>query len=196
MSEGGVNSSRRYLLTAATAAVGAVGVAGAAVPFLSSWQPSAQARAAGAPVKFDASKLEPGQQAVVEWQGKPVFVVRRTPEELRQLEATTVNLADRRSDRSTQPESARNDYRSIQPEVLVVIGLCTHLGCSPKFYPEVKPEPFDTNWQGGYFCPCHGSKYDLAGRVYAGQPAPDNLPVPPYYFVDDNVMIIGEEAPA
>lgn len=194
MSEEGVNHRRRFLLSAATGAVGAVGAVGVAVPFLGSWQPSAKAKAAGAPVKVDISKLQPGQQVIEEWRGKPVFIVRRTKEALEAIESQDAVVADPMSDESDQPDAAKNQYRSLNEEILVVLGLCTHLGCSPKYIPEVEPQPFEANWKGGYFCPCHGSKYDLAGRVYSGQPAPLNLPVPPYRFVDDSVIVIGEEA--
>ena len=193
-SEGEVNAGRRRFLIGATSVVGAVGVVGAAVPFVGSWNPSAKAKAAGAPVKADLSKLEPGQMVVVEWRGKPVFVVRRTKEALDQLTKMDAVLADPAGAvTSQQPESIKSPYRSIEPEYLVVLGVCTHLGCSPKFRPELAPADLGADWKGGFFCPCHGSRFDLSGRVYKGVPAPTNLEVPPYSFVGDKVILIGSE---
>ena len=154
----------------------------------------AKAKAAGAPVKADLSKLEPGQMVVVEWRGKPVFVVRRTKEALDQLTKMDAVLADPAGAvTSQQPESIKSPYRSIEPEYLVVLGVCTHLGCSPKFRPELAPADLGADWKGGFFCPCHGSRFDLSGRVYKGVPAPTNLEVPPYSFVGDKVILIGSE---
>lgn len=193
-SEGEVNAGRRRFLIGATSVVGAVGVVGAAVPFVGSWNPSAKAKAAGAPVKADLSKLEPGQMVVVEWRGKPVFVVRRTKEALDQLTKMDAVLADPAGAvASQQPASIKSPYRSIEPEYLVVLGVCTHLGCSPKFRPELAPADLGADWKGGFFCPCHGSRFDLSGRVYKGVPAPTNLEVPPYSFVGDKVILIGSE---
>ena len=189
-----VNSQRRYFLIGATSAVAAVGIVGAAIPFLASWAPSAKARAAGAPIEVDTSKLKPGEMLgpIPAWRGKPVFVVYRTPEMLEILASETDKLADPESDvLEQQPEYARNNWRSRKPELGVFLGLCTHLGCSPKLHIEVQAEPFDTQWKGGFFCPCHGSKFDLAGRVYSGVPAPTNLEVPPYSFISDSVINIG-----
>jgi ubiquinol-cytochrome c reductase iron-sulfur subunit len=194
MSTDGVNHSRRRLLVGATAAVGAVGIVGAAVPFVKSWNPSAKAKAAGAPVTADLSGLEPGQQMVVEWRGKPVWVVRRTPEALADLKKVAGDLRDPTSAESIQPDFAKNEYRSIKPDYLILVGICTHLGCSPLYRPEVAPADLGQSWRGGFFCPCHGSTYDMAGRVYKGVPAPINLEVPPYKYVTDNVVIIGESA--
>jgi ubiquinol-cytochrome c reductase iron-sulfur subunit len=186
-----VNSGRRRFLTASTAVVGAVGAGFAAVPFIKSWTPSARARFAGAPVSQDISALAEGQQLVVSWRGQPIFIARRTKAMLDLLPQMDALVADPKSDASEQPAYAKNDMRAIKPEILVLVGVCTHLGCAPDFKPEVKPEPFDSDWKGGYFCPCHKSRYDLSGRVYKAQPAPTNLPVPPYYFENDNTVVIG-----
>ena len=196
MSDNGVNTGRRRFLVAATSVVGAAGAVGVATPFIKSWNPSAKAKAAGAPVKVNLGKLEPGQQIVVEWRGKPVFVVRRTPDMLDEIRAVDSQLRDPGSEKSEQPDYAKNEYRSIKDEYLVLVGLCTHLGCSPKYLPEVKPMEFDAQWKGGYHCPCHGSKFDLAGRVYKGVPAPTNLEVPPYSYESDSVIIIGQDEEA
>ena len=195
MSNDGVNVGRRRFLVAATSVVGAAGAVGAAVPFVGSWFPSAKAKAAGAPVRVNIAKIEPGQQMIAEWRGQPVFIVRRTEEILANQKKIEGQLADPESKQSDQPETSTNEWRSIKPQVLVVIGICTHLGCSPTFRPEVAPADLGKDWVGGYFCPCHGSHYDLAGRVYKSQPAPLNLPVPPYYYVDgsDNVIVVGLE---
>ena len=193
MSADGVNKTRRNLI-AGTALLGAVGAVGVAVPFVKSWNPSAKAKAAGAPVTADISKLEPGQQMVVEWRSKPVWVVRRTKEALADLAKVESDLRDPKSDESVQPENAKNQWRSIKPEYLVLTGICTHLGCSPLYRPEVAPADLGPSWRGGFFCPCHGSRYDLAGRVYSGVPAPLNLEVPPYKFDSDTVITIGEGA--
>lgn len=194
MSTDGVNHSRRRMLVGVTAAVGAVGIVGAAVPFVKSWNPSAKAKAAGAPVTADLSGLEPGQQMVVEWRGKPVWVVRRTPEALADLKKVEGSLRDPNSDESVQPDFAKNEYRSINKDYLILVGICTHLGCSPTYRPEVAPADLGQSFRGGFFCPCHGSTYDMAGRVYKGVPAPLNLEVPPYKYVTDSVVIIGESA--
>jgi ubiquinol-cytochrome c reductase iron-sulfur subunit len=195
----GFNKQRRYFLIGATSAVAGLGAVGAAVPFVASWFPSAKARALGAPVTLDISKLQPGQilGPIPAWRGQPVFVVYRKPEALEILENDTADLADPDSENlEMQPDYARNPWRSKKPEIGVYLGLCTHLGCSPKFHGAVQPEPFDPNWQGGFFCPCHGSRFDMAGRVVSGVPAPDNLPVPPYRFVSDSVIVIGEDEEA
>ena len=192
MSSDGVNTGRRRFLSVATSAVAAAGVAGAAVPFVASWNPSARARAAGAPVKFDVSKIEPGQMVVVEWRGKPVYVMRRTSEQVAELDALDPELKDPDSEISQQPDYVAMPTRSIRPEILVVIGLCTHLGCTPKFRPEVGVADLGgESWRGGFFCLCHGCRFDLSGRVYAGVPASTNLEVPPYAFQDDQVIVIG-----
>ncbi|TLX57430.1 ubiquinol-cytochrome c reductase iron-sulfur subunit [Stutzerimonas nosocomialis] len=191
MSNDGVNAGRRRFLVAATSVVGAAGAVGAAVPFVGSWFPSAKAKAAGAPVRVNIGKIQPGQQLVAEWRGQPVFIVRRTDEVLSGLDKVEAEVADPQSEESVQPEYVDPKTRSIKPELLVLVGLCTHLGCSPSFRPEVGPADLGANWQGGYFCPCHGSKYDMAGRVYKAQPAPLNLPVPPHSYETDDVLIIG-----
>lgn len=187
-----VNVGRRRFLTATTAVVGAVGAGFAAVPFIKSWSPSARARFAGAPVTQDISALVEGQQMVINWRGQPIYIAKRSKAMLEVMKSLDPTLADPNSTNADQqPKYAQNPTRSIKPEISVLVGVCTHLGCAPEFLPEVKPEPFDPNWKGGYFCPCHKSKYDLAGRVFKAQPAPANLPVPPYHFVDDNTIEIG-----
>lgn len=193
MSDQPVDTSRRNLL-AITCGVGAVGGVAAAVPFVSSFQPSERARAAGAPVEVDISGLQPSQQLTVEWRGKPVWIVRRTPEQLAELPKLDPELADPNSLRHPDeftPEFARNTWRSRKPEYLVVVGICTHLGCSPTYRPEVAPADLGPDWLGGFFCPCHQSKFDLAGRVYRGVPAPTNLVVPPHRYVSDTKVVIG-----
>ncbi len=192
MSNDGVNTGRRRFLTAATSVVGAAGAVGVAVPFVGSWNPSAKAKAAGAPVKVDVSKIEPGQMVVQEWRGKPVYIVRRTAKQLESLGALTDYLKDPDSAISKQPEYVDTVTRSIKPEFLVLVGLCTHLGCAPKKRFEVGAQDLGgESWQGGFFCPCHGSKFDLSGRVYKGVPASANLEVPPYSFEGENVIVIG-----
>lgn len=197
MSNQGVNKRRRQFLTAATSVVGAAGVVGVAVPFVASWNPSAKARAAGAPVKADISKLEPGQMIVVEWRGKPVYVVRRTEESLASLANQKLLgvLRDPQSEESLQPGYVDAAQRSIRPEYLVLVGLCTHLGCAPKYRPDVGAADLGgDDWLGGFFCPCHGSKFDLAGRVFQGSPASVNLVVPPYSFEGEDKLVIGVDA--
>ena len=192
MSTDVINSGRRKFLTAATSAVGVAGVVGIAGPSVGSWNPSAKAKAAGAPVKADVSKLEPGQMVVVEWRGKPVYVVNRTDAQLAELPNLDSQLKDPDSLISEQPEYIKGVDRSIKPNLLVIVGLCTHLGCAPKFRPEVGAADLGgKDWQGGFFCPCHGSKFDLSGRVYSGVPASANLVVPPYTYEGDDVLVIG-----
>lgn len=187
-----VNTGRRRFLTATTAVVGAVGAGIAAVPFIKSWSPSARARFAGAPVSQDISAIQEGTQLVLNWRGQPIFIARRSPAMLDVMKSLDDILADPASaNTDQQPAYAANATRSIKPEISVLVGVCTHLGCAPEHLPEVKPQPFDPDWKGGYFCPCHKSRYDLAGRVYKAQPAPTNLPVPPYHFADDNTVVIG-----
>ena len=193
MSTDGVDTSRRRFLTVATSVVGGIGAVYAAVPFLVSMQPSERAQAAGAPVEVDISKLEPGQRINVEWRGKPVWVVKRTPEMLASLSTLAPQLADPASEVPQQPDYAKNEGRSIEPEVVVLVGICTHLGCSPTYRPEVAPEDLGPEWKGGFFCPCHGSKFDLAGRVFRGLPAPTNLIVPPHRYVGESVILIGDD---
>ena len=191
MNNGDVSQGRRRFLIGATAAVGGVGVVGAAVPFVASWNPSAKAEAAGAPVTVNISKIEPGQQITVEWRGKPVWVVRRTQEILDNIEKLNDKVRDPQSEEPQQPEYAADLYRSVKPEFAVMVGLCTHLGCVPTYRPEVAPADLGDEWLGGFFCACHGSRYDLAGRVYFAQPAPLNLEVPPYRYDDDATLTIG-----
>lgn len=192
MTSEGVDKSRRRFLTAATSVVGGVGAAFVAVPFLSSLQPSAKAQAIGAPVEVDISKLEPGQLLTVQWRGKPVWIVYRTEEMLNALPTLDSRLRDPKSDnRDQQPSYAANATRSFKPAIGVYVGICTHLGCSPTFRPEVAPPDLGPDWRGGFFCPCHGSTYDLAGRVYAGVPAPVNLEVPPHKYLSDTSLVIG-----
>jgi ubiquinol-cytochrome c reductase iron-sulfur subunit len=188
-----VDTGRRHFLTVATVATTAVGAAFVAVPFLASWKPSARAKAMGAPVEVDIGRLEPGGLVKVEWRGKAVFIVRRTPELLATLKASEGELRDPGSKESEQPEFAKNDARALKPEYLVIVGVCTHLGCAPldKFTPG--DVSVSADWQGGFFCPCHGSKFDMSGRVYRDVPAPTNLPVPPYRFVSDTRILIGAE---
>ena len=187
-----VNPGRRRFLTATTAVVGGAGAVAAAIPFIKSWQPSARAQVAGAPVTEDISKLEVGQRLIVQWRGQPVWIIRRTPEMLAALPAQNARLRDPDSENpEQQPEYAKNAHRSIKPEIAVLVGTCTHLGCSPLFKPELVAQPFDDQWKGGFYCPCHNSRFDLAGRVYQGVPAPTNLKVPPYRFVDDARIEIG-----
>ena len=190
-----INKGRRNFLIGATTAVGTAGVVGVAVPFLGSWNPSAKALAAGAPIKIDISKLQPGDMLgpIPAWRDRPIFVIRRTDAMLGLLTQNTSRLADPKSEEPQQPAYAQNDTRSIKPELLVLVGLCTHLGCSPKPRPVVEPTDFDPDWQGGFYCPCHGSKFDLAGRVYSGVPAPTNLEVPPYRYESESVIVIGED---
>jgi ubiquinol-cytochrome c reductase iron-sulfur subunit len=193
MSGDDVNPSRRRFLTAATTVIGGVGTAFALVPFVSSMQPSAKARAAGAPVRADISKLQKGQMIRIKWRGKPVWIINRTPDMLDTLPKLTDTLRDPDSAESEQPEYATNTYRSIKPEIAVLVGICTHLGCSPTYRPDVAPADLGKDWMGGFFCPCHGSRFDIAGRVYSGVPAPFNLPVPPHRFLSENEIIIGDD---
>ena len=188
-----VNESRRNLLIS-TSAVGAVGAVFAAVPFIKSWLPSERAKSAGGPVEADVSKLEMGQKIQVMWRGQPVFIIKRNKEQLATLPTVNDRLKDPESESSIQPEFAKNIHRSQREELLVMIGICTHLGCSPKFYPEILPQAFDNEWKSGFYCPCHNSKFDIAGRVFSGSPAGSNLVVPPYVFVDDNNLVIGLES--
>jgi len=187
------NSGRRRFLTAATTVVGAVGMGFVLVPFISSMQPSAKARAAGAPVRADISKLEPGQMIRVKWRGKPVWLVRRTEKMLEVLPTLDTTLRDPESLESIQPPYAQNEFRSIKPEILVTVGICTHLGCSPTYRPDVGAADLGADWEGGFFCPCHGSKFDLAGRVYKGVPAPTNLVIPPHSYLSETELLIGED---
>lgn len=187
-----VNNTRRNLVIATCAAGGVAGVA-AAVPFAASWLPSERAKAGGAPVVADISALAPGQIMTVEWRSKPVWIVRRTKEMLDGLARVDDKVSDPESDVPMQPEYAKNEYRSIKPEVLVLVGICTHLGCSPESEPVENKALMGAGWTGGWLCPCHGSKFDLAGRVYKGSPAPVNLEVPKYTFLSDTRILIGDD---
>jgi ubiquinol-cytochrome c reductase iron-sulfur subunit len=191
-----VDQGRRRLLTTATALTGAVGAVFVATPFLASWKPSARAKAMGAPVEIDVSKLEPGAMLKVEWRGKPVWVVRRTPAMLKQLESAVPYLLDPNSDGSVQPSYAKNDARALKPEYLVMLGVCTHLGCSPLAKFDAGDVTVSADWPGGFYCPCHGSKYDLSGRVFKGAPAPSNMTVPPYSFLSDGKILVGADGAA
>ena len=194
MANEGVNQGRRRFLVAATTVVGGAGVVAAVVPFVASWKPSARAQAAGAPVEVDVSQVEPGQLIRVEWRGRPVWIVRRTEEMLDALPTLNPRLRDPESELETQqPSYARNIHRSIKPEILVLIGVCTHLGCSPAYRPEVAPDDLGPEWRGGFFCGCHGSRFDLAGRVYRNLPAPTNLVVPPHMYLSETLLVVGED---
>ena len=188
-----VDTGRRHFLTVATVATGAVGAAFAITPFLASWKPSARAKAMGAPVEVDISKLEPGAMLKVEWRGKAIFIVRRTPQLLAELKGVAPRLRDPDSLDSEQPAFAKNEFRALKPEYLVLVGVCTHLGCAPldKFTPG--DVTVSADWPGGFFCPCHGSKFDISGRVFKDVPAPKNLPVPPYKFVGEGRLMIGTD---
>jgi ubiquinol-cytochrome c reductase iron-sulfur subunit len=194
MSTDVVDKGKRRFLTAATSVVGAVGAGFVAVPFLASWMPSERAKNAGAPVEADISKLEDGRLMIVEWQSKPVWIVRRSQQMLDSLPKLNDNLRDPASENvDQQPEYAQNEVRSRKPEILVLIGICTHLGCSPTFRPDIAPADLGDDWLGGFFCPCHSSKFDMAGRVYQGVPAPTNLAVPPHYYLTDTTILVGED---
>ncbi len=193
MSNEGVDVGKRRFLTLTGVAAGGVGAAAASWPFLASMAPSERAKALGAPVEVDIAKLEPGQLLIASWRGKPVWIVRRTPQMLDNLPQIEGELRDPASDEDQQPGYAKNATRSVRPDVLVMIGSCTHLGCSPKFRPDYPADDLGADWKGGFFCPCHGSKFDLAGRVYKGVPAPLNLPVPPHRYEGDNLIVVGED---
>jgi ubiquinol-cytochrome c reductase iron-sulfur subunit len=199
MSQDAIDPSRRAWVGIACGA-GAVGVGAAAVPFVSSFAPSERAKAAGAAVEVDIGALKPGEMQTVEWRGKPVWILKRTPEQLAELPKLDAKLADPQSKRKPDeltPEYARNEHRSRKPEVLVAVGICSHLGCSPTARLQAGAQPsLPADWQGGFFCPCHGSMFDLAGRVYKNVPAPDNLEIPPYMFLTDSKLLIGEDKEA
>ena len=189
-----VDEKKRRLLIVATGAAGAVAGAGVAAPFLASWFPSAKALAAGAPVEFDISKMESGQQITVEWRGKPVWILKRTPEMVKNLQGHDQILVDPESKSAQQPTYVRGPGRSIKPEVFVVEGVCTHLGCSPTLKKEIgAASDMGGDWPGGYYCPCHNSRFDLAARVFKGSPAPSNLPVPPHRYASETILVIGED---
>ncbi|GAB6067891.1 ubiquinol-cytochrome c reductase iron-sulfur subunit [Methylothermus subterraneus] len=193
MNETPIDLEKRRFLTQTAAALGAVGVAFAAMPFIGYLRPNHGTLEAASPIEVDIAKLEPGQMIRVEWRGQPIWVLRRTPEMLATLPELEPLLRDPDSDQSIQPENCKNRYRSIKPEIFVAVGICTHLGCSPSYRPEVAPPDLGKNWLGGFFCPCHGSRFDLAGRVYKKVPAPTNLTVPPYRYLTDTRIVVGEE---
>ena len=189
-----VNNTRRRVLIGLTTGVGAVGAVGIAVPFVGSWNPSAKAKAAGASVRVDISKIEPGRMITEEWRGKPIFIVRRTPAALEGLNTVEEMLLDPQSNEPQQPSYAKNQARSIKAEFAILLGVCTHLGCAPMFRPDVGAADLGGDkWLGGFFCPCHGSKYDLAGRVFKNVPAPINLEIPKHMYESDNIVVIGED---
>ncbi len=195
MSDTPMDASKRTWLIASGCA-GSVGAAFTAVPFVSSFEPSEKAKAAGAPVEVDISALKPGEKLTVEWRGKPVWILKRTPEQIASIKKTEAELADPKSERKTYPtpDYARNELRSIKPDLWVGVGICSHLGCSPSDKFQAGPQPsLPDNWQGGFLCPCHGSTFDLAGRVFKNKPAPDNLEVPPHMYLSDTRLVIGED---
>ena len=196
MADKELDKGKRQFLLAATGAVGGVAGAATAVPFAASWLPSERAKAAGAPVEADIGNLAPGEMIRVEWRGKPVWIVRRTKEMLDTVKQNEPKVADPKSERNKDltPDYARNEFRSIKPEYLVVVGICSHLGCSPVDKFKVQAEAFENDWKGGFYCPCHGSLFDLAGRVYKNKPAPDNLTVPPHKYLSDTKLLIGEDS--
>lgn len=187
----GIDIGRRKFLVGMTSLLGAVGAIFAAVPFISAWFPSAKVRAAGAPVEVNIKRLEPGQKMTVEWRGKPVWIIRRTQAELENLKKGEDVLRDPESLVEQQPHYTQNRHRSINPEYLVLVGVCTHLGCSPTYRPG--PGTLNDTWPGGFYCPCHGSTFDMAGRVFQGVPAPINMQVPPYHFIAEDKLVIGED---
>ena len=192
MSDNNNSSNRRNFLTNLTKVMGGVGAVFAAIPFLSSMSPSEKTKMAGAPIEIDVSNIQPGAFKIVEWRGKTVWVVNRTPEMLEKIKNDAGYLADPKSNEENQPQYAQNKFRSVKPEYLVLLGVCTHLGCSPLYKPGQNKD-LGLEWKGGFFCPCHGSKFDLSGRVFKGMPAPTNLEVPPYYFASDTKLIVGAD---
>ena len=187
-----INNGRRRFLILATSGAGGVAALGVATPFVASFFPSEKAKAAGAAVEIDVSKIESGQMMTAEWQGKPIWVVNRTAQQLKDLKALDGAVSDPKSEVEQQPENCKNETRSIKPNIFVAIGICTHLGCSPTYRPDIAPADLGSAWKGGFFCPCHGSKFDMAGRVYKGVPAPTNLVVPPYKYLSDTTVLVGE----
>ncbi len=194
MQDNGIDKKRRHFLTAAATVVGGAGALATAIPFVSTLSPSAKTKAIGGPVEVDISKLKPGERMVEKWRGKPVWILRRSKESVADLSGMSDILRDPDSDVEQQPEYAKNTYRSVKPEYLVVVGLCTHLGCSPNYLASNAAHDFGADWKGGFFCPCHGSKFDLAGRVFKGVPAPANLVVPKYQFTSETTILIGDDS--
>lgn len=194
MSDDGIDKDRRRFLTTTATAVGGVGAVATAVPFISTMTPSAKVKAIGGPVEVDISDIAPGERKIVKWQGKPVWILHRKKETLEELPALDEELRDPESEEQQQPDYAKNEYRSINPDYLVVIGLCTHLGCSPSYIPKEMDNDLGPDWEGGFFCPCHGSTFDLAGRVFKEVPAPSNLLVPPYKFLTETRILIGDDS--
>lgn len=190
-SDATVDYGKRRFLVGATSVVGGIGVAAAATPFIMSFWPSERAKAAGAPVEIDVSKLEPGQKIDIEWRGKVVWLINRTEPMLESLPKLDAKLADPKSEANQQPPYCQNEHRSIKENMLVAVGICTHLGCSPTYRPEIGPADLGADWLGGFFCPCHQSKFDLAGRVFKGVPAPTNLVIPPHKYMTDTQIVIG-----
>ncbi len=196
MNDNGIDQGRRRFLTTAATVVGGAGAVSTAVPFISTLKPSARAKAIGAPVEVDISELKPGDRMIAQWQGKPVWIVRRSEETVNALVELDDDVRDPESEVEQQPEYAKNEQRSIKAEYLVLIGLCTHLGCSPSYVTKEDEHQLGSDWQGGFFCPCHGSRFDLAGRVYKGVPAPTNLVVPPHIYLSDTRILIGDDSGA
>jgi len=194
MNDDGIDKSRRRFLTTTATVVGGVGAAATSVPFIASMTPSAKTKAIGAPVEVDLGDLQPGERKIEKWQGKPVWILRRTNETLEQLANPGPQIRDPKSEENQQPEYARNEYRSIKPEYLIVLGLCTHLGCSPSYVAEEDEHDLGPEWKGGFFCPCHGTLFDLAGRVYKNFPAPTNLVIPPHKYLSDTLVLIGDDS--
>ena len=193
MSESNKTDKTRRNLVIATSALGGAATVGAAVPFVVSWFPSERAKAAGAPIEVDLTKLAPGELGIFEWRGKPVWVMKRTPDILADIKAADGKCTDPTSQVPQQPAAAKNEFRSLKPDLMVLVGVCTHLGCSPKEKPADAKEEMGADWTGGFYCPCHGSKFDFAGRVFKGSPAPKNLVVPPYTYLSSSLILIGEE---
>ena len=196
MSKPEIDQGRRQFLTTAATVTGGLGAVATAVPFVSTMTPSARAKAIGAPVEVDISALQPGERITVQWQGKPVWILRRSDDMIGELDNLATSVADPESKQNQQPDYAQNSHRSIKSEYLVVIGLCTHLGCSPTLVKKEEEHQLGNDWAGGFFCPCHGSRFDLAGRVYAGVPAPTNLMVPPHQYLSDTRILIGDDSGA
>ncbi|MDO4997295.1 MAG: ubiquinol-cytochrome c reductase iron-sulfur subunit [Neisseria sp.] len=188
-----INQGRRRFLTLATAGAGGLAAVGVATPFVASFFPSEKAKAAGAAVEIDISKIESGQMLTAEWRGKPIWVVNRTETQLKDLASVDGQVTDPKSEADQQPEYCRNETRAIKPQYWVAVGICTHLGCSPTYRPDIAPADLGADWKGGFFCPCHGSKFDIAGRVYKGVPAPTNLVIPPHKYLNDTTLLVGED---